>query len=129
VFGMFDQALPKDSFVQVQVGFERPTDHEILPNSAYWRTAVGKTFKQNRWGRTWTPMLEIVGAKDLDVGANAEWDLIPQMQVSLSVFQHCLLDVGLQLPANEREGRSNTFRVYFLWDWFDGPLFKMWRAH
>ena len=26
--------------------------------------------------------------------AKAEWDLVPQMQVSLSVFQHILLDVG-----------------------------------
>ncbi len=128
-FAMFDQALPRDSFVQLHVGFERPTDHDIAPNAFYSRTAVGKTFKQDGWGRIWTPMVEFLAAKDLEEGAVTEWDVAPQMQVSLSTFQHVLLSVGYQMPVNERETRGNTFRVYFLWDWFDGPLFSMWRAH
>jgi len=128
-FGMFDQALPRDGFVQIHAGFERPSDHDIAPNAWYWRMAAGKTFKQHRWGRTWTPMLEAVTAKDLTEGATAQWDLIPQMQVSLSGFQHVLLDVGWQVPVNDRNTRGSTLRVYFLWDWFDGPLFGMWRAH
>ena len=126
---MIDQALPRDGFIQFHTGFERPTDHDIAPNAFYWRTAIGKTFKQNRWGRTWSPMLEILGDKDIEDGAVAKWDLLPQMQVSLSTFQHVLMSVGYQMPVNERDTRSGTFRVYFLWDWFDGPLFSMWRAH
>lgn len=126
-FAMFDQALPRDSFVQLHVGFERPTDHDIAPNSTYLRTAIGKTFKQGEWGRIWTPMVEFLASKD--TGATTEWDVAPQMQVSLSTFQHILLSVGYQMPVNERDTRGNTFRVYFLWDWFDGPLFSMWRAH
>jgi len=128
-FGMFDQALPRDGFIEIHAGFERPSDHDALPNSWYWRTAVGKTFKQNRWGRTWTPMVEIVTVKDLTDGAAAQWDLVPQMQISLSAFQHVLMDVGWQVPVNERDTRGSTLHVYILWDWFDGPLFSMWRAH
>ena len=128
-FAMFDQALPRDSFVQFHVGFERPADHDVAANAAYWRTAIGTTFKQNRWGRTWTPMVEILGDKELDNGAQAAWDIAPELQVSLSTFQHVLLGVGYQIPVNQRDTRGGTFRVYFLWDWFDGPLFSMWKAH
>jgi hypothetical protein len=128
-FGMVNQALPRDSFVQFHAGFERPADHAVAANAVYWRTAIGKTFKQNTWGRTWTPIVEILGDKELEDSAKAAWDLVPQMQVSLSTFQHVLMSVGYQIPVNERSGRGNTLRVYFLWDWFDGPLFGMWRAH
>ena len=128
-FGMFDQALPRDAFVQIHAGFERPSNHDIAPNSTYWRTAIGKTFKQHRWGRTWTPMIEVVTSKELGGDAPAQWDLVPQIQVSLSTFQHVLMDVGWQVPVNERDTRGNALHVYVLWDWFDGPLFSMWRAH
>ena len=76
-FGMFDQALPLDSFLQIHAGFERPADHAIEVNSAYWRTAIGKTIRQNRWGRTWTPMVEVLAAKEMTSGAKIEWDVVP----------------------------------------------------
>jgi mono/diheme cytochrome c family protein len=128
-FAMVDQALPGDGFVQLHAGYERPADHDLAPNAVYWRTAIGKTFAQDRWGRTWSPMVEILGDKDLEDGATAAWDVVPQMQVSLSTFQHVLMNVGYQIPVNERDTRSGIFRIYFLWDWFDGPLTSMWRAH
>jgi mono/diheme cytochrome c family protein len=128
-FGLFDQALPRESFVQVHVGFERPKNHEIEANSAYWRTAFGKTFNQNRFGRIWTPMVEVLGAKELTSDGTVQWDVVPEMQVSLSVFQHIRLDVGMRIPVNERETRGNAVLAYFLWDWFDGGLFDLWRAH
>ena len=128
-FGMFDQALPRDGFVQFHAGAEWPANQDVANNVVYWRTAVGKTFKQNRWGRTWTPMVEVLGDKELEEGTKATWDIVPQMQVSLSTFQHVLLSVGYQVPVNERNTRGSTLRAYFLWDWFDGPLFSMWRAH
>ena len=128
-FGMWDQALPSDGFVQFHAGFERPANHDVAKNSLYWRTAIGKTFAQHRWGRVWSPMVEVLGAKELGADARAEWDLVPQMQVSLSVFQHVLLNVGVRVPVNERETRSKAVMAYFLWDWFDGGLFELWRAH
>ncbi len=129
VFGLFDQALPRESFVQVHVGFERPKDHDVEANSAYWRTAVGKTVSQGGFGRQWTPMVEVLGAKELTSDGVVEWDLVPQMQVTLSVFQHIRLDVGMRIPVNERDTRKNAVLAYFLWDWFDGGLFELWRAH
>jgi len=128
-FGMWDQALPRDGFVQFQTGFERPANHDVAGNSAYWRTAIGRTFKEDSWGRVWSPMVEVLGDKELVDGAKAEWDLVPQMQVSLSVFQHVLLDGGVRLPVTERQTRSKEVVVYLLWDWFDGGLFELWRAH
>jgi mono/diheme cytochrome c family protein len=128
-FGLYGQALPHHAFVQVHAGFEWPADRNVEPNSAYWRTAIGKTFMQNRFGRLWTPMVEILGARESTRGAEAEWDLVPQMQVTLSVFQHIRLNVGARLPVNERQTRSKSVLAYLLWDWGDGGLFELWRAH
>ncbi|HUL73884.1 MAG TPA: cytochrome c [Vicinamibacterales bacterium] len=128
-FGLFDQALPRDAFLQIHTGFEWPADTTIEPNSFYWRTAVGKTVRTDRFGRMWTPMVEVLAARDLVNGAETEWDLVPEMQVSLSVFQHVRLSVGVRIPVNERQTRSDALLTYLLWDWGDGSLFKFWRAH
>ena len=128
-FAMMDQGLPHNGFLQIHTGFERPTNHEVAPNAYYVRTAIGKTFNQHGWGRTWSPMMEVLADRDLEDGAKTKWDLVPQMQVSLSVFQHVLLSAGVRIPVNERDTRSTAFMTYFLWDWFDGGLFKFWRAH
>jgi hypothetical protein len=71
-------------------------------------------------------MLEILGARALEDGRRLEWDVVPQMQVSLSTRQHILLNVGVRLPITEREGRTPRALVYLLWDWFDGGLFDGW---
>ena len=55
----------------------------------------------------------------------AEWDVVPQMQVSLSKLQHVLLSVGVRVPLNEREDRKPQLLTYLLWDWFDGGLFRV----
>ena len=57
----------------------------------------------------------------------AEWDVVPQMQVSLSKLQHVLMSVGVRLPVNEREERKPQLLTYLLWDWFDGGLFQFWK--
>jgi mono/diheme cytochrome c family protein len=128
-FGLYGQALPHDAFVQVHAGFEWPTDRDVEPNSMYWRTAIGKTLAQNQFGRMWTPMVEILSAREFAQGAKTEWDLVPQMQMTLSVFQHIRLDVGVRLPVNERQTRSKSVLAYLLWDWGDGGFFDLWRAH
>jgi hypothetical protein len=128
-FGLYGQALPRNAFVQVHAGFEWPANREIEPNSAYWRTTVGKTLRSGRFGRMWTPMVEVLGARELASGSEIEWDVVPQMQVSLSVFQHIRLSVGARFPVNERETRNKSLLTYLLWDWGDGGLFELWRAH
>jgi hypothetical protein len=71
-------------------------------------------------------MLEVQGTKPLVSNEAIEWDLVPQAQVSLSKLQHVRLDMGVQLPVNERDQRGRVFHLYLLWDWFDGPLFSGW---
>jgi mono/diheme cytochrome c family protein len=127
-FGLIDQALPGNAFVQLHVGAEWPADTTVEPNSVYWRTAAGKTLRSDRFGRMWTPMVEVLGARELTSGAEAEWDVVPQMQVSLSMFQHVRMNVGVRLPVNERRTRSKALVAYLLWDWGDGGLFELWRA-
>jgi mono/diheme cytochrome c family protein len=124
-FVSFGQILPRDGFLQLQGKIERPITHDPANIEAIWRGAVGKTFTQGR-GRTWSPMLEILGARVLESGARSEWDVVPQMQVSISKRQHILVNAGFRIPVTQRQGRQTTFMIYFLWDWFDGGLFSGW---
>ena len=119
--------LPSDSFVQAQGGVELPFDTAKAGREAFWRVATGKTFTQNGpFGRTWTPMIEVLGARELENSARVEWDLVPQVQVSLNTRQHVLLGVGWRTPLTDRRNRSSRLMVYFLWDWFDGGLRAGW---
>ena len=121
------QLLPADSFLQFQAGVELPTDSERADKEAFWRLSLGRTFVQNRFGRTWSPMIEIVGARELGQDDGAQWDVVPQMQVSLSRRQHILFNVGVRIPITSRGERDAQLLTYFLWDWFDGGLFDGWR--
>ena len=51
---------------------------------AFWRVAIGKSFTEGRFGRSWSPMVEWVAARDLEDGARVQWDVVPQLQVTLS---------------------------------------------
>jgi hypothetical protein len=87
---------------------------------------VGRSFSQHRWGRTWSPMLEAVAARELESGQTTQWDLVPQLQVTLSTRQHIMANLGVRFPVNQRAERHPQVMFYFLWDWFDGPLFGGW---
>ena len=121
------QLLPSDGFLQFQGGIELSSNTERAAHEVFWRTAVGKSFFHDRFGRSWSPTLEIVGAKALDVGEGAEWDAVPQVQVALSKRQHILISAGIQIPLTDRRERDVQVLAYFLWDWFDGGLFDGWR--
>ena len=120
------QMLPSDGFAQFQGGVELSTNRERAGHEVFWRTAVGKTFMQG-FGRSWSPMVELVGAKELDGEERAQWDVVPQMQVTLSKRQHIMISVGLQIPLTNRRERDVQVLTYFLWDWFDGGLLDGWR--
>jgi hypothetical protein len=125
-FAAFGQMLPADGFIQVQAGFEIPFAEEHA-NEFFWRGLLGKSVVQGQFGRTWSPMLEILGAKELTKGDSVLWDVVPQMQVTLSKRQHIMINVGVRVPLNERDSRRTQVLTYFLWDWFDGGLFDGWR--
>lgn len=126
-FLTFGQMLPRNAFLQAQAGAELPFDRAVAPNEAFWRVAFGRTYEQGRFGRAWSPMIELLGARELVAGEPATWDLVPQIQVSLSKRQHVLINGGVRIPLNERGERHAEVVTYLLWDWFDGGLFDGWR--
>ncbi|MEZ5316901.1 MAG: cytochrome c [Vicinamibacterales bacterium] len=125
-FASFGQILRYDAFFQAQGGAEISANENNAGHEAFWRLVVGRTWVQGRYGRAWTPMVELLAARELESGAKIEWDLVPQVQVTLNQRQHLMLNVGLRMPVSVREGRSTSLMVYFLWDWFDGGLRDGW---
>jgi hypothetical protein len=125
-FAMWGQALPHNSYLQMHGGLEIPSDSEKAVKEAYLRTAVGTTFAQDRgFGRAWSPQVELLWARPF--GEESEYDLVPQVQVSLSKLQHVLIAGGVRVPLTQRDERKPQVLVYFLWDWFDGGLFSFWK--
>ena len=125
-FAMWGQMLGSSGFLQLHGGVEIPTDHSAGVNEGFLRTALGYTFAQDQsFGRAWSPMVEILIARP--AGGATEWDVVPQMQVSLSRLQHVLLSVGVRVPLTERQERGPELLTYLLWDWFDGGLFRFWK--
>jgi mono/diheme cytochrome c family protein len=120
------QILPADSFVQFHAGVELPVRTGKAGKEAFWRTAFGKTFVQSRFGRAWSPIVELVAARELSPGEPVQWDVVPQLQVSLSRRQHILINGGVRIPITRRHERDVQVLTYFLWDWFDGGLFEGW---
>jgi mono/diheme cytochrome c family protein len=126
-FVSFGQILPSDRFLQAQAGVELSTNRSKAAHEAFWRFVYGRTFFESGFGRAWTPMVELLAARELEDERGVHWDLVPQMQVSLSRRQHILLNTGVQFPLNQRTNRSTRFMAYLLWDWFDGGFFEGWR--
>jgi mono/diheme cytochrome c family protein len=123
---MYDKLLPRDAFVQAQAILEFPND-STLEDELVARVVVGKTWISDApFGRTWTPMLELLAARDLVGGAEIEWDLVPQLQVSLNKRQHVLGAIGIRQPITDRGNRPTEVVFYLLWDWFDGGVLEGW---
>jgi hypothetical protein len=122
----YGQLLTPHAFVHTQAGAELPTSGEAA-GEAFWRVAIGTTVEQKRFGRAWSPMIELLAARSLGAAARTEWDLVPQLQVTLSRRQHVRLNAGVGVPMTERPERGVRLVTYFLWDWFDGGLFEGWR--
>jgi hypothetical protein len=125
-FVTFGQILPAEGFIQMQSGVELPANRDRA-DEAFWRMALGKTVTQGGpYGRSWSPMVEVLASRELVTGEKTHWDLVPQLQVSLSTRQHILLNVGVRFPVNEAGTRTTQVMAYLLWDWFDGGLFSGW---
>jgi hypothetical protein len=124
-FVTFGQVLPRDGFIQTQAGFGIPfnRDHD---DELFWRVAVGKSFEPRRFGRVWSPMLEVLAARPLTSGASIEWDLVPGMQVTLNHRQHVRIAGGVRMPVTQTDTRSNSAIVYLLWDWYEGGFLQGW---
>jgi mono/diheme cytochrome c family protein len=126
-FAAFDQLFPTNTFVQTQFGADLPRHTDISPQSIFFNTAIGQSFAaDHRLGRLWSPMVEFLAARDLVDHAKTDWDVLPQMQVTISKRQHIRGDLGLRIPFTNTEGRSIQVMFYLLWDWQDGRLNEGW---
>jgi hypothetical protein len=105
---------------------ELPSDSTKGTKEAFLRTALGRTFAEDRgFGRAWSPQVEVLWARPERMAS--EWDVVPQVQVTLSKLQHVMVAAGARIPLNQREERPTQALVYLLWDWFDGGLFEFWK--
>lgn len=126
-FAAFDQLFPTNTFVQTQFGADLPRHTDIAPQSIFFNTAIGQSFAgQHGLGRLWTPMMEVLAARDLVDHAKTDWDVLPQMQVTISKRQHIRADLGVRVPVNNTSGRPVQLVFYLLWDWQDGRLNEGW---
>jgi hypothetical protein len=125
-FATFGKILPSDGFLQAQVGAGLPFDRDRAGREGFARIALGKSFVQGTWGRTWSPMVEVLAARPLEDGATTHWDIVPQFQVTLSKRQHVMANIALRVPVNDAGPRATQIFTYLLWDWFDGPFTAGW---
>ena len=127
-FASFDQLFPTNTWVQFQMGAELPRHPDISPQSLFYYTAIGQTFSSDhRLGRLWSPMVEFLANRDLVDGAKTDWDVMPEMQVTVSRRQHIRADIGVRTPFPNTAGRSPEVNFYVLWDWADGKFWEGWR--
>jgi hypothetical protein len=105
-FVAWGQILPADSFFQLQSGAELSADRDRAENEAFLRTVIEKTFTEGRFGRSWSPMIEVLGTRELGDNHPMKWDIVPQLQVSLSRRQHILVNAGVRLPVSDTGGAT-----------------------
>jgi mono/diheme cytochrome c family protein len=126
-FAAFDQLFRSDTFIQTQFGANLPFRTSLESQSVFFNTAIGQSFGANHgMGRLWSPMFEFIAERDLETGAKTEWDVVPQMQVTISRRQHIRADLGLRIPTSDTTGRQKQVVFYLLWDWQDGRLNEGW---
>lgn len=119
------QVLPFESFLQLQSGVEIPANRAKGDHEAFGSAVLGTTIAPGR-GRAWTPMMELTASRSIDRHEDPAYDLIPQLQLTLSRRQHVKAAFGMRLPVSERAGRTRELLGYVIWDWFDGGLFDGW---
>ena len=123
---LYGQLLPSDFFFHFQGGVALPFDADRQTEEGFWRAAAGRMINAGKYGRRWSPMVELTGSREFASGADTLWDAVPQMQVTLSDRQHVRLAAGARIPLNKTDERDTTYMAYLLWDWFDGGFFDGW---
>jgi hypothetical protein len=120
------QIIPGDNHLQLHAGAEISADDDMAAHELFWRGAVGHTFTQGRFGRAWSPMVEILGTKELVSDEVALWAVVPELHLTLNQRQHVMMVLGSEIPINHFDERQVTVMLSLLWDWFDGGLAEGW---
>lgn len=124
---LYSQRLPGGAFVHAQVGVEKPLNLSVK-REFFWRVAAGKTFVQGPWGRTWSPIVELLATREFVVGEPELTEVFPQLRVTLSRRHHVSVNGGVRVPFSVPAAirRSSLMGAVF-WDWYEGGLFEGWR--
>ncbi|MFC1609873.1 c-type cytochrome [Myxococcota bacterium] len=125
-FVAIGQVLPGDNFAQLHAGAELSTDEDVAGHEVFWRAAVGHTFTQGQFGRAWSPMVEVLGVREIESGATIDWSVVPELHVTLNQRQHVMLVLGVEIPVTDFEERQLNAMMHLLWDWYDGGFTEGW---
>src|SRR4029077_21073978 len=88
-FAAFDQLFRTNTFIQTQFGAELPRHTNIAPQSIFFNIALGQSFAAcHGVCRLWPPMVEFVAVRDFVDNPKTNWDVVPQMKVTISKRQH-----------------------------------------
>jgi mono/diheme cytochrome c family protein len=127
-FAAYDQLITNRTFLQFELGADLPVNTNIAPRSLFFRSAVGASFAPDHGlGRLYSPMAEFVAKRDFMTGANTDWDVLPEMQVTVSRRQHIRAAAGYRKPITDVTGRAPQLEFYVLWDWAEGHFWEGWR--
>ena len=120
-FVTYGKGLPADGFLQLLVGAETGSAEES--GALLVRGVLGKTLITGKWGRAWSPMVEVLSEKrDGQVAV----DIVPQVQVTLNKRQHVVMNIGLRVPTHNTMERTPVPMMHLLWEWFDGGFIEGW---
>lgn len=81
------------------------------------------------WPRNVFPGLELVAELPFERAPGVErvqWSLIPQARIGLNRRGHVALNLGLELPLNQRERFDRRAYLNLIWDFADGGFFEGW---
>jgi Cytochrome C oxidase, cbb3-type, subunit III/Putative MetA-pathway of phenol degradation len=127
-FAAFDQLFKENTFLQTQLGADLPVDTSVAPRSMFWRATVGQALAPDHMlGRLFSPMVEFLAVRDFRPGARTDWDVLPEMQITVSRRQHVRVGFGVREPFTNTSGRTPQVLFYLLWDRADGKLWEGWR--
>jgi hypothetical protein len=121
------QIIPHVGFLQLQGGAEVSADTDAKSHVVFWRGAFGRTFRKGGFGRAFSPMVEVLGEKELSENTSASWSVVPEFQIALSKRQHIRLGTGMAIPVTEFDTQPVNFMAYLLWDWYDGGFTEGWK--
>jgi hypothetical protein len=127
-FAAFDQLFQENTFLQFEAGADLPFNASVAPRSMFWRSTVGQALAPDHMlGRLFSPMVEVLATKDFKPGASTDWDVLPEMQITISRRQHVRTGFGVREPFTNTNGRTPQVLFYLLWDRADGKLWGGWR--
>ena len=106
-FAAFDQLFRNNTFVQTELGADLPFGTSVAPRSMFFRTAIGQALARDHMlGRLYSPMVEFLGSRSFRPGAATDWDVLPELQITISRRQHVRIGFGVREPFTDTSGRT-----------------------